>query len=130
MIFVDTNYFLRFLLEDVNEQYEEAKILFKKGALSEVKLFTSIIVVFEVYWVLSSFYGKKKDELRGILSDLLGMRFIEYENFEYLSEAVRFMPKANDDLEDAYNLVYAKDKQAMEFMTFDVKLRKGFRVVK
>lgn len=60
MIFVDTNYFLRFLLADQEEQHQTAKALFKKAAIGEVDLFTSLIVFFEVYWVLGEFLQERK----------------------------------------------------------------------
>ena len=56
MIFIDTNYFLRFLLKDNEKQFIEVKKLFEKAILGEIDLYTSLIVIFEIYWVLSSFY--------------------------------------------------------------------------
>jgi len=38
MTFVDTNYFLRFLLADVESQHQTAKELFRNAALGKVKL--------------------------------------------------------------------------------------------
>ncbi len=63
MIFVDTNYFLRFFLRDSREQYLIVKQFFLDGASGKIKLFTSLIVLFEVYWVLKSYYGKEKNDL-------------------------------------------------------------------
>jgi len=60
MIFVDTNYFLRFLLKDIGKQHQKAKKLFEKAASGEIKLFTSMIVFFEIYWVLFSFYKRRR----------------------------------------------------------------------
>lgn len=127
MIFVDTNYFLRFLLKDVSKQHQKAKRLFEEAALGKVKLFTSLIVFFEIYWVLSSFYGKKKKELISILQNILKMSFIQIEQRERLQKAVIIFKKENFDLEDAFNLVYAKNKKATVFQTFDRKLSRRFK---
>ena len=89
MIFVDTNYFLRFLLADQETQHATAKALFKKAAAGEVDLFTSLIVFFEVYWVLASFYKKQKSELVEKLEGLLCMTFIDYKDRDVLIGAVR-----------------------------------------
>lgn len=127
MIFVDTNYFLRFLLADQEAQHQTAKTLFKKAAVGEVDLFTSIIVFFEVYWVLASFYKKEKDELVEKLEGLLSLTFIDYQEHSVLSDAVRVFKETPLDLEDAYNLVYASMNGASEFKTFDQQLQKVYK---
>ena len=73
MIFVDTNYFLRFLIDDNFQQAEEAKKLFLDAARGNLELVTSTIVIFEIYWVFKSYYQKTKDEIIGILQKVLAM---------------------------------------------------------
>lgn len=126
MIFVDTNYFLRFLIDDQGSQHDTAKALFAKGAQDEVELFTSLVVFFEIYWVLSSFYKREKSELVEKLSGVLSMSFIRFPERDTLSGAVRVFAETSLDLEDAYNLVYASTHQATELRTFDRKLQKIF----
>ena len=129
MTFVDTNYFLRFLLADVNEQHQKAKKLFEDAALGKVKLFTSTIVFFEIYWVLASFYKKDKKQLTKILSDLLLMSFVKLAERNLLKQALEIFTKSNLDFEDSFNLVYAKKKKARVFKTFDEKLRKKWETI-
>ena len=62
MIFIDTNYLLRFLLKDIDSQYLEAKKLLLQAARGEKKVITSTIVFFELFWVLKSYYKKDKTE--------------------------------------------------------------------
>lgn len=126
MIFIDTNYFLRFLLKDVNKQYKIAKQLFTDGALGKVKLAASEIVIFEIYWVLFSFYEKSKQEVVEILRDILKMEFIFIERRGVLEEAVEIFAGSNFDLEDSFNLAYAKGLEISKFKTFDKKLSKKF----
>lgn len=126
MIFVDTNYFLRFLLKDNNKQHQQAKAVFEQAAVGEIKLFTSVIVFFEIYWVLSSFYNKKKQELVDILHDVLSLSFIRFENPEILSKALKFYQESKLDLEDSYNVIYAKQQNAEDFKTFDQKIKVAF----
>lgn len=127
MIFVDTNYFLRFLLADQEEQHKTAKTLFKRAAAGEVNLFTSLVVFFEVYWVLASFYKKEKDELVEKLEGLLSLTFIDYQEHSVLVDAVRVFKETPLDLEDAYNLVYASANGASELKTFDQQLQKIYK---
>ena len=123
MIFVDTNYFLRFLLQDNQEQYKEAKELFLKAARTEENLITSTLVFFEVAWVLRSNPKINKEILVEKLFKLASLN-IDIEHREILIEAIGMFRENNLTLEDCYNLVYAKNKKVKEFKTFDKKLRK------
>lgn len=126
MTFVDTNYFLRFFLGEPYDQHTQAKTLFRKAARGDVKLATSLVVFFEVYWVASSFYRLEKEKITEFLQHMLKMEFIHLENRALLSDAVSLYQDTGFDLEDAYNLVYARATGAKEFATFDVKLKKKF----
>ena len=127
MIFIDTNYFLRFLICDVEKQYQITRYLFEEGALGKVQLFTSLVVIFEINWVLSSFYKKKKQEVISILSDIMSMHFIKLEKGEYLKEAIKLFIDSNLDFEDCFNLVYAKESEADSIATFDRTLKNKFK---
>lgn len=127
MTFVDTNYFLRFLLADVEAQHVQAKHLFTQGANGETALCTSLVVFLEIYWVLESFYGKRKSELISVLSDILAMRFIEFNERELCVKALNVFASAPISFEDSYNLVYASLLKASDFATFDKKLLKVWK---
>jgi len=127
MIFVDTNYFLRLLLADNKDQYLTAKKLFQDGASGKVKLFSSTIVFFEIYWVLNSFYKQKKAKIIKALFAILKMNFVRFEEENSLTKAVRIFKNTNLDLEDSYNLVYAQKNKTSDFKTFDKKLRNKFK---
>lgn len=124
MIFIDTNYLLRFLLKDIKKQHQEAKELFLKGAEGRLQLFTSLVVIFEIYWVLTSFYQEKKEKVIEILEKIFNLKFIEIENKELLQETLKIYKKTNLDLEDCYNLALARKRKIKEFKTFDERLRK------
>ncbi|MEK7163842.1 MAG: PIN domain-containing protein [Patescibacteria group bacterium] len=126
MIFVDTNYFLRFLLADVSDQHQKARILFREAAEGKVNLFTSAIVIFETCWVLLSNYDKDKDQVAKVLNSLLDMNFIDFEHHNLLRQAVSIYKNSPLGFIDAFNLLYAKAKGAKELKTFDIKLSKKF----
>ncbi len=123
--FVDTNVFLRFILGDVVPQFTKAKKIFDDAALSRVKLYSSIIVFFEIYWVLKSSCGLVGFELMQKLKQILQLT-VEFENHELLFKAVDQMERHSFDLEDAYNFSYAQMVGVSEFETFDQKLLKKF----
>lgn len=124
MIFIDTNYFLRFLLNDVVSQHQEVKELFKKGAIGKEKLFTSTIVIFEIFWVLSTFYKNSKQEILRVLRGLLEMSFIELEESLILQKALDIYEKSKLEFEDCYNITYAQNNNMTRFASFDKKLNK------
>lgn len=124
IIFVDTNYFLRFLLEDNVSQHKEAKQLFLDAADGKGKIFTSAIVVFEVYWVLRSFYQRDRENIIRALERILGLEFIGLEERVLFTRALDLFHSGTVDFVDAFHLVYAKKKGATSFATFDAKLKK------
>ncbi len=126
MIFVDTNYFLRFLLNDISEQHKQVKDLFLSGSEGKINLVTSTMVIFEIYWVLSSYYEKEKIEIVKVLEKILKLTFIELKERELLLNSLKLFEKTNFDLEDCYNLYYAKLQNIDSFKTFDKKLKKEF----
>jgi predicted nucleic-acid-binding protein len=122
MIFVDTNYFIRYLLKDVPHQYRQARDLFLKGSKEEVKLFTSTIVIFEIFWVFTDYYKKTKKEIVQILSDVLSMDFITLQERRVISQAIEIYKVKNIEFEDCYNIACSKDNNMTKFATFDKKL--------
>jgi predicted nucleic-acid-binding protein len=128
MIFVDTNYFLRFLLDDNHDQHDEAVNLFTLASVGKKELVTSLIVVFEIYWVLSSFYGKNRQDIVEVLNKLLNLNFISLPERTILLRSLIVFSNTNLDLEDCYNLCYAKSLKIAvnDFKTFDKKLMREY----
>src|SRR3990167_5284672 len=105
MVFVDTNYFLRFLIDDDPQQAEEAKKIFLDAARGNLELVTSTIVVFEIYWVFKSYYQKTKDEIIKILQKVLTMNFVRIDERDLLQFALNLYKVENLSLEDCYSLI-------------------------
>lgn len=126
-VFVDTNVFLRFILSDVASQATRARKVFDEATRSRYKLYSSVIVFFEIYWVLKSSCGLVGVELVRKLKQILQLT-VEFENYGLLVRAVDQMKKHNFDLEDAYNMNYARDLKVNEFETFDKKLQRRSKV--
>ena len=128
MIFVDTNYFLRYLLRDTENQYVEAKEVFLKAAQGNIKLITSTVVFFEVVWVLRAGYkriGRSKAELHSTLLKVLNLE-VEFPDREVLVDGINFSLGSSLSLEDCYHLAFCKSKKVRELKTFDRNLGKNF----
>lgn len=126
MIFIDTNYFLRFLLNDISEQHNLVEKLFVRASEGKESLLTSTIVFFEIYWVLSSYYEKEKLEIVDVLQKILKLTFIELQEREVLLSSLNLFNETSLDLEDCYNLYFAKLEKVSSFGTFDKELEKEF----
>lgn len=122
-VFVDTNIFLRFLLEEIDSQQIISRKIFEDGALGRIVLNSSIIVFFEIYWVLKSSCDLGDNDLFEKLRQILKMT-VRFENHELLSKSVESMQKFGFDLEDSYNANYSETIAASKFMTFDKRLSK------
>lgn len=130
MIFVDTNYFLRFLLADNLEQSDKVKKLFLSAAEGNSQLCSSTIVIFEIYWVLSSYYKRDKSEMISTLEKILTLEFIEIDSRGIFLKALRIFREEPLSLEDCYYLSFASTKKAKKIATFDQKLSKVWQKVK
>jgi len=124
MTFVDTNYFLRFLLADNHKQFSQVKKLFLDAAEGKVKLITSTIVFFEIYWVLTLYYNHDKDNTIETMERILNLGFIRFDRRNILADAVKLFSANNLSLEDCFNLCYAKFIKVKQFATFDQQLLK------
>lgn len=127
MTFVDTNCFVRIIENDNKTQVGEIEKLFLLGSKGKEELISSSIVFFEIYWLMKRLYGKKKEDLATVLRNVLAMSFIRWESGQTLFEAVEMMKKTNYDLEDAYNLAYARGKKANNMASFDKKLQRVWK---
>lgn len=121
--FVDTNYFLRFILGDNKEQSATVRSLFEKGLNGTVTLVTSTIVFFEIYWVLkSSLFHKEKRELISVLRNILKLSFIRMDEVDILHNVLDLYENENIEFEDCYNIIFSKRNDVVELATFDKKL--------
>jgi predicted nucleic acid-binding protein len=125
--FIDTNYFIRCLRDDIPEQTAVAESLLFDVASGVEEAFTSVIVLFEIYWVLSSFYQYDKTKISQTLNLILSMDFIELPERVRLDAALKMFGQTNLDLEDCYNLVYAREQKSTDFATFDKKLLRHYQ---
>ena len=120
-IFVDTNVFLRFFVRDIESFYHKAKELFEKAEGGQVKLETSDIVIAEIVWVLESYYGFSKPEIKEVIETILETKNLKVANHSRVKDAVDLYSSGKIDFIDAYNIAYIKAKDFKKVATFDVK---------
>lgn len=119
---LDTNAFLRFLLNDVSDQAEEVSKLFIKAKVKELEIFIPQIVVFEIEFALDKYYKFPKEEVIDKLSVLLVTSYVKVQDGDIFKEALELFKKTNLDFVDCFLQAYSKHKDSQLF-TFDKDLK-------
>jgi uncharacterized protein len=120
-IFVDTNVFLRFFVRDVEPFYHKAKDLFEKAEHGKVKLETSDLVIAEIVWVLESYYGFSRSEIKEVVETILETKNLKVANHSRVKVAIELYSTGKMDFIDACNIAYMRSKDYKKVATFDVK---------
>ena len=88
MKFVDTNIFIRLLTNDDPEKAKQCEKLFKAAKKNEEELFTSELVIAEIVWVLESYYGLTKREVKEKVEKILNTHNLFCPNKDILYESL------------------------------------------
>ena len=81
--FIDTNIFLRALINDDERKYNDVITFFEGVKNNKFKVYTSGLVLAEIVWTLLSFYKLQKKEVVKSLESIInlnGLLFIENQN--------------------------------------------------
>ena len=119
MRFVDTNIFLRFLLNDDPQKADACEELFRKAIAGKESLFTSDMVVAEIIWVLESYYELEKQDIREKLEKILNTRNLHCPNTEIIINALSLYVEKNIDYIDSYNAFLLSTHKMSEIYSYD-----------
>lgn len=120
-IFLDTNIFIRYLVNDIPGQVDKVEKLFDLAEQDDVLLLTGPPVFFEIAWTLKSFYDYDRVKIYECLSSILGIYGLEILDFGILEEALELYKNSNADFSDAYIAVSANKNFADSIATFNKK---------
>ncbi|OGM32938.1 hypothetical protein A2803_05080 [Candidatus Woesebacteria bacterium RIFCSPHIGHO2_01_FULL_44_21] len=118
---VDTNILLRFLLRDVEDQYQKASILFKKASEREVRLLIPQIVIFEVEFALKKFYNFEKGNVIDKLESIVSANYLKVEAKEIFLRSLAIYRVRNISFVDSFLKAYSEAQKA-GLMSFDRKI--------
>jgi predicted nucleic-acid-binding protein len=119
---VDTNILLRFLLRDVEEQYQKAEKLLQDASHKKIKLFIPQIVIFEVEFALRKFYDFNKMDVIERLESLLSTGYSRVETKDIFLRSLRIYKNKNISFVDCFLKAYSELKGA-KLLTFDKKIQ-------
>jgi len=119
MRFVDTNVFLRFLVNDDPAKADACEALFRRAIDGDETLSTSDMVIAEIIWVLESYYELKKSDIRERVEKILNTRNLSCPNREIIISALSIYDEKNMDFIDAYNAFLLKRDEIDEIYSYD-----------
>lgn len=113
-VLLDSNIFIRFLIQDVPLHFKQAKKIFEDIEEDRANGSVSLLVINEVIWILENFYELKRDVYIPKFLELLSLRSMKI--MEVKKEAIltilQEMPKHNFDFTDVY-LFEVKGKRSI-----------------
>ena len=120
-VFVDTNLFIRYLINDIPSQIDKVEHLFDLAEKGQVRLVTGPPVFFEMAWTLKSFYNMSKKRIYECLSSILGLPGLEVTDLDILEESLELFFRTSSDFSDAYIAVLSRKIGAESVATFNAK---------
>ena len=120
-VFFDTNFLLRFYLDDIPAQALKAKKMVQAAKEGAILLVTDLIVICEMVWVMDSFYDLEKEVILEKITNLYRTSGVLVLNGEVLPEALSIYLKKNIDFTDAV-VASSASKNHIEYLaSFDKK---------
>lgn len=115
---LDTNIFLRFILNDIPQLAQKAENYFKKAKQGKILLFVPQIVIFEIIFALEKEYKFKRSEIVNSLKPLLAAPYMEVEDRNSFLEAMDLYEQKSLSLVDIFLFYKAREADA-EVLSFD-----------
>ena len=122
-VVVDTNAFLRLLLDDIPKQADLVKGLINQAKKEQIRIIIPQIVIFEIDFILRKYYSFEKQEVINKLKSLLSASYFEVESISVFRNALILYKKNNVSLVDCF-LVSKAEAEEADLFTFDKKLKK------
>ena len=121
MIAIDTNVLVRLVVDDDPEQARRARKLFRRGGV-----LVTTTVLLESAWVLTSAYGRSREQVSTALRGVLGLEGVTTDAPATVVQALEWFD-AGLDFADALHLAGAA--RAQSFATFDERLLRRSKAI-
>ncbi|MBU4299455.1 PIN domain-containing protein [Patescibacteria group bacterium] len=112
LYFIDTNIFLRVLVEEDKKTFKECFQILKAIKEGKIRAFTASLILAEANWVLGGFYNFPKSEITVALKSILslkGLKIVDKYNFySAISLYDNFSIKFIDALIASHHLIHDK----------------------
>lgn len=122
-IIIDTNGYLRLLLNDIPQQSDKVEALLQQAKKGEIEIFLPQIVVFEIVFILEKYYQLSKEETLDKIESLVSTGYVTIESKEILLGAIALYRETSISFVDCFLTTLTASNRATLF-TFDKKLEK------
>ncbi|MEW6382305.1 MAG: PIN domain-containing protein [bacterium] len=119
MRFIDTNLFLRYFTRDDEDKAQKVLNLLKRVEKNGEKIITSSLVIFEVIFTLESFYKIPREEIKELMTPILGLRGLKLSDKEIYRQALDIYTQKKVSFADAFNAAFAMRKGIKEIYSYD-----------
>lgn len=120
-VFFDTNFLLRFYLNDIPRQSAKAKKIVQAAKDGALLLVTDLIVICEMVWVMDSYYKLDKKQIAEKMTNLYRTAGLVVLNGEVLPDALAVYVDKNIDFTDAVIGAIAAKNNIEYLASFDKK---------
>jgi predicted nucleic-acid-binding protein len=120
-VFFDTNFLLRFYLNDIPRQSAKANKMVQAAKDGALLLVTDLIVICEMVWVMDSYYKLDKKQIAEKMTNLYRTAGLVVLNGEILPDALAVYVDKNIDFTDAVIGSIATKNNIEYLASFDKK---------
>jgi predicted nucleic acid-binding protein len=128
-VLIDANVFVSFLVERNESQRAAAKALIDAAGDGEVEAFVTQFAVFEVTYVLQSFYGMPTPRVAMLIGDLIALPGVTPVDDCPWKRVFDLWPEHLPGLADATSVAVAIANRYDVIATFDQKMLKRMQAV-
>lgn len=128
-VLIDANVFVSFLVERNESQRAAAKALIDVAGDGEIEAFVTQFAVFEVAYVLQSYYGMPASRVATLIRDLIALPGVTAVDDCPWKKIFDLWPRQLPGLADAASVAVAMANQYDAIATFDQKMRKRMQGV-
>jgi predicted nucleic-acid-binding protein len=126
---LDTNVIVRFLISEENDKYKGLYEFFGSLERGEMRVELKLIVLFQVIFVLKSYYKVPKEEIANKMIDLLGYKGIIIKELRMVRLTLEIWRDNNLDIVDCYLIAYLEGDAQNILYSYDHDFDK-FRVTR
>ncbi|PYQ28024.1 MAG: hypothetical protein DMF56_17940 [Acidobacteria bacterium] len=128
-VLIDANVFVSFLVERNEEQRAAAKALIDAAGDGEIKAFVTQFAIFEVTYVLQSYYGMPTSRVAALMRDLIALPGVTAIDDCPWRKVFDLWPEQLGGLADASSVAVAIANHYDAIATFDQKMIKRMRSI-
>jgi predicted nucleic acid-binding protein len=126
-VLVDANVFISFLVERNEPQRAAAKALIDSAGEGEIEAFVAQFAVFEVTYVLQSFYGMPVPRVATVVRDMVALPGVRVIDDCPWRKVFEYWPERLPGMADAATVAIANANRYDAVATFDQKMVKRMK---